>query len=273
MAAPEIKKPAITVLALACSLALHAAAFAALLADWRNKAPEEPVLSVELVIVSAPIEAPAIDEAAAPAGAVPAAPPATAEPAAAPPEEAPAVSTPEPAPAPPQQSAPSESAPSETAPVAQPVPSPPASPPPPPPKPVKPQLARPAPQPTPPVVPRPLERPVDLNPGSIGGEETREARAPSGAQAPASFAVLHGPIPPYPAAARSRGQEGRVVLDVAIGTDGRPTGVTVASSSGAALLDEAAVATVKTWRFRNDSGRVLSVSVPIVFELRSTAGR
>lgn len=272
MAAPEIKKPAITVLALAFSLALHAAAFAALLADWRSKAPEEPVLSVELVIVSAPIEAPAIDEAAAPAGAVPAAPPATAEPAAPPPEEAPAASAPEPAPAPPQP------APPEPAPVAQPVPPPPSPtspppPPPPPPKPVKPQVARLATQPTPSPAPRPFERPVDLNPGSIGGEETQQARAPSGSPAPASFAVLHGPIPPYPAAARSRGQEGRVVLDVAIGTDGTPTGVTVASSSGAPLLDEAAVATVKSWRFRNDSGRVLSVSVPIVFELRSTAGR
>ncbi|MGE0154740.1 MAG: TonB family protein [Reyranellaceae bacterium] len=268
-----MKKPAITVLALACSLGLHAAAFAALLADWRRDRLDEPVLSVELVIVSAPVEAasvdePAVAEPAALPGSAPAADAATVEPAAAPPEDAQAASVPESAPSPP------EPAPSEPAPLAQ--PAQPAKPPPPPPpqpptpqptRPAKPQVAKPAPPP-----PR-FEAPVTLDPGRIGGEQTQTARAPAGSDAPASFSVLHGPIPPYPPLARSRGQEGRVVLDVVIGVDGTPTSVVVARSSGAALLDDSAVTTVKTWRFRNDAGRALSLSVPIVFELRSTAGR
>lgn len=239
MAAPEIKKPAVTLLALACSLALHAVAFAALLADWRSDVPEEPVLSVELVIVSAPLETPSIDQ--------------------------PAAGEPVPAAVAEAMAAPEE----PVAPIAPAVEAVKAPPPQPKPKPEPVRQAAPRPQPA----PRPVEAPVNLNPGSIGGDWTQQARAPAGAEAPASFSVLHGPIPPYPAAARSRGQEGRVVLDVAIGIDGTPVSVAVAGSSGAPLLDEAAVATVKTWRFRNDSRRVLNVTVPIVFELRSTAGR
>jgi protein TonB len=244
MAAAEVtSRRSIPVLALAFSLALHAAAFAALLAEWRQSEPEEPVLSVELVIVSAPIEAPAIEQEPAPAAA------------------APAIDEPQPAPPP--------------APVAEPPPPPPPEPEklarkpePPNPEPVKPAAPRPQPAPA-----RAFEPPINLNPGAIGGEQTQQAKAPSGFEAPASFSVLHGPIPPYPLLARSRGQEGRVVLDVTIGIDGVPTSVVVGRSSGAPLLDESAVTTVKTWRFRNGSARALTVTVPIVFELRSTAGR
>ena len=230
-------------LALAFSLALHAVAFAALLADWRREELEEPVLSIELVIVSAPIEAPTIEQEPAPAAA------------------APATEVPQPTPPP--------------APVAEPTPPPPPEPEklarkpdPPKPEPVKPAAPRPQPAPS-----RAFEPPINLNPGTLGGEQTQQAKAPSGFEAPASFSVLHGPIPPYPPLARSRGQEGRVVLDVTIGIDGVPTSVVVGRSSGAPLLDESAVTTVKTWRFRNESNRVLSLSVPIVFELRASAGR
>lgn len=226
----------VPILALVFSLALHAAAVAALLVDWKAEPLEEPALSIELVIVSAPLDAQA-DE-------------------------------PDPTPVPP----PATSAPSP--PAVEPAPEPPAPKAPEPPKIVaKPEVAKPAPprpQPRPPVA----QPPINLNPGIFGSDETQQARAPSGGEpSPPSFSLLHGPIPPYPAAARSRGQEGRVVLDVTIGIDGWPTDVSVGRSSGAALLDDSAVTTVKTWRFRNDSGRVLTVSVPIVFELRATAGR
>jgi protein TonB len=243
MAAAVKPRGRLPVLALIFSLTLHAAAFAALLADWRGPTPEEPVLSIELVIVSSPLEADSIDDPVQGA-------PAKEEPA---PQEQPRAE-PTPPPEPPQQQQAVE-----------------PPPPPQPPKPVaKAEAPKPAPKPLP--APRAYEPPINLNPGSLG-EEQQQAKAPASSDASNSFSVLHGPIPPYPAAARSRGQEGRVVLDVTIGTDGLAREVGVARSSGAPLLDESAVNTVKTWRFRNDSGRVLNVSVPIVFELRSTAGR
>lgn len=243
----------VPVLAVAFSLALHAAAFAALVADWRKETPAEPALSVELVIVASPLESEAIDAPAA--GEPPKAElPAEAQPAPAaepqPPQPPPPQKTaePPPPPAPPVQEAPKQVK----------KPEPPA----PQPKPVAKQQT----------APRGFEAPITLNPGSLG-DEPQQAKAPASAPAANSFSVLHGPIPPYPPLARNRGQEGRVVLDVAIGLDGVPRSVSVAQSSGVDLLDESAVTTVKTWRFRNDSGRVLTVSVPIVFELRSTARR
>lgn len=243
------RRRSIPVLALAFSLTLHAAAFAALLADWRTAIVEPPALSVELVIVSAPLESTSTE---APAAAQ--TPP-------------PAETETKPAPAPPEQARPA------------PVPAPelPPEPPPEQPKPVKKvETAKPpapAPQPQPKPAPPRFDAPINLNPGPLPGEQTQQARAPSGLEGPSAFAVLYGPIPPYPPLARERGQEGKVTLDVTIGLDGIPSRVTVARSSGAALLDEQAVTTVQTWRFRNDSGRTLTLAVPIVFELRASAGR
>ena len=60
MATPAVKsRRSVPVLALLFSLALHAAAFAALLVDWKTEPVEEPALSIELVIVSAPLDTPA----------------------------------------------------------------------------------------------------------------------------------------------------------------------------------------------------------------------
>jgi len=231
MATPVVKsRRSVPVLALVFSLALHAAAFAALLVDWKTEPIEEPALNIELVIVSAPLDTPSDQPDPTPAP----------EPAASAPPPPPAV---EPAPEPPRIVA-------------------------------KPNIAKPALPPKPQPPPRLVQPPINLNPGVFGSDDTQQARAPSGGEPSLpSFSLLHGPVPPYPPAARSRGQEGRVVLDVAIGIDGRPSDVRVGRSSGVELLDESAVTTVKTWRFRNDSGRVLTVTVPIVFELRATAGR
>ncbi len=228
----------VPILALVFSLVLHAAALAALLVDWKTEPVEEPALSVELVIVSAPLDAPSDQPDPTPA-----------------PEPEPAASAPPPPPS------------------VEPAPEPPAPKAPEPPKIVaKPEIAKPAPS-KPQPLPRLVQPPINLDPGS-GSDGTQQAKAPlGGGPSQPSFSLLHGPIPPYPPAARSRGQEGRVVLDVAIGIDGRPSDVRVGRSSGVDLLDESAVTTVKTWRFRNDSGQVLTVTVPIVFELRATAGR
>lgn len=79
------------------------------------------------------------------------------------------------------------------------------------------------------------------------------------------------PAPAYPARARQRHLEGKVVLKVAVDTEGHPTEVTVASSSGYGVLDRAAKKTVTDWTFRpaKQDGRPVAgaVKVPIHFRL------
>jgi len=53
--------------------------------------------------------------------------------------------------------------------------------------------------------------------------------------------------PSYPMLARRRGEEGRVVLRVVLGADGAVQEAAVAQSSHSALLDAAALATVRSW--------------------------
>ncbi len=86
-------------------------------------------------------------------------------------------------------------------------------------------------------------------------------------------ATLHNPKPPYPLTARRRGYEGRVLLSVRVLTDGVCGGVTLKQSSGHAMLDIAALDTVKRWRFlpaRRGATPVESrVDVPITFRLEN----
>lgn len=79
------------------------------------------------------------------------------------------------------------------------------------------------------------------------------------------------PAPDYPWSARRRGVEGRVVLRLEVGADGRPTGVELVHGSGHDVLDQAAIATVWHWRLRpamaGDVAVAGRVVVPIVFKL------
>ncbi|MCX8099735.1 MAG: TonB family protein [Geminicoccaceae bacterium] len=79
------------------------------------------------------------------------------------------------------------------------------------------------------------------------------------------------PLPRYPTAARRRGIEGTVTLDVLVSAEGLPERVAIARSSGSGLLDEAALEAVRRWRFRPArrgteavEGRV---TVPVTFRL------
>lgn len=80
------------------------------------------------------------------------------------------------------------------------------------------------------------------------------------------------PPPAYPRLARQRGWEGLVALRVRISAVGAVENVSVEQSSGHGVLDQAALAAVKTWRFRPaQEGRraVAGVArVPIEFRLR-----
>lgn len=77
------------------------------------------------------------------------------------------------------------------------------------------------------------------------------------------------PPPRYPTRALRRGEQGVVNVRVAIGPDGVPTSVSLASGSGSRDLDRAALEAVRRWRFlpAMEDGRptVGTVVVPIEF--------
>ena len=78
---------------------------------------------------------------------------------------------------------------------------------------------------------------------------------------------------PYPRMAQRLGEEGRVLLRVTVGADGRPTAATVAKSSGSEHLDRAGIETVMRWRFkpgtRGGAPEAMSVLQPVDFKLPS----
>ncbi|MEE8283537.1 MAG: TonB family protein [Alphaproteobacteria bacterium] len=105
-----------------------------------------------------------------------------------------------------------------------------------------------------------------------------EAPGPMGRHHPAGpmgrprpVAGLGNPRPQYPWISRRRGEQGRVVLEVAVAADGRAKEVRVKRSSGSARLDRAALAAVRAWRFKPalSYGRAVAgrIDVPIVFRL------
>ena len=84
-------------------------------------------------------------------------------------------------------------------------------------------------------------------------------------------AALNNPKPPYPLAARRNGAQGRVVLSVQVSAGGAGGEVLLKHSSGHAVLDNAALQTVRHWRFiparRGDAPVESWVDVPIIFRL------
>lgn len=118
-----------------------------------------------------------------------------------------------------------------------------------------------------PTLPRSASAPIKRGVGDSGGTDTdlRAARPAPG-----------NPKPHYPALARRRGDEGHVLIQTEIQADGRTGRIEVKQSSGHRVLDEAAVATVKDWRFlpARRAGRAVSttVEIPISFRL-DDAGR
>jgi len=94
---------------------------------------------------------------------------------------------------------------------------------------------------------------------------------------PPSFgaAYLRNPAPSYPHAAARSNVQGTVTLRVLVTREGLPARVELEKSSGSAQLDQAALETVKTWRFaparRGAEPVEDTVIVPIVFRLERAA--
>ena len=84
---------------------------------------------------------------------------------------------------------------------------------------------------------------------------------------------LNNPRPAYPPMARKLGIEGVVLLRVDVSAKGTPDKIVIAQSSGASLLNEAAIKAVQGWTFvparRGDSPIPHPVEVPIRFQLKN----
>lgn len=82
---------------------------------------------------------------------------------------------------------------------------------------------------------------------------------------------LQNPAPAYPAMSRKLHEEGKVFLQVRVTATGIAEHVQIKQGSGYPRLDEAALNTVRQWRFiparRGDEAVPASVVVPIVFRL------
>lgn len=130
--------------------------------------------------------------------------------------------------------------------------------------------------------------PVAANTGKTAAHSSATTQSASGAPntashaAPASTAQTSGSnseprfrVPPsapeYPKASRMRRQEGTVLLEVKLGTQGEQLQVVLLKSSGFPLLDRSALKAVKGWQFLpqeiNGQGVSHVVRIPVRFEL------
>ncbi|HEX2115206.1 MAG TPA: energy transducer TonB [Alphaproteobacteria bacterium] len=80
-----------------------------------------------------------------------------------------------------------------------------------------------------------------------------------------SAEIVYRVAPTYPVAARRKGIEGAVLLRVRFDAGGRPEDISVMTSSGSKMLDDAAREAVARWRFRG--GVAGALELPITFRL------
>lgn len=141
------------------------------------------------------------------------------------------------------------------------------------PKPVKPEIDQvmPTEQPMPevqfdePIVP-PAETAIPASENAIA------ASAATGAVAQ-DLKTRNRVEPTYPSASRRAGEEGTVRLKVLVDEKGRPRDVAVATSSGFARLDQAAMDAVRKWRFEaaTDGTNAISVWTQVAITFRLTS--
>ncbi len=136
------------------------------------------------------------------------------------------------------------------------------------------------------VIPQPKPKPRDPEPVPSEEPAVKEVAPPvQQAASPPSPVVLdaepdykadylNNPRPPYPMVARRMGYHGKVVLDVEVLAEGKAGDVKLHQSSGYDILDNAALQTVKTWRFtparRFGQAVTQRFLVPIKFSLEGS---
>ena len=137
------------------------------------------------------------------------------------------------------------------------------------------------------VVPRPKPRPRDPDPLPAEKPAVKEEvqPAPQAATPPSPVVLdaepdykadyLNNPRPPYPMVARRMGYRGKVILNVEVLAEGKAGQVLLYQGSGYDILDNAALQTVKTWRFTPARRLGQPVTqwflVPIKFSLEDSA--
>jgi periplasmic protein TonB len=147
---------------------------------------------------------------------------------------------------------------------------------------VIPPQAKPARLPTPVAQPAPAEEAVALaEPVPVVAAPSVTTAAPNPSPAVVDTepdykaSYLNNPSPAYPMLARRNGLQGRVVLQVEVLADGSCGKVNIQSSSGYAMLDNAAMNSVKTWRFTPARQGGLAVDkwfmIPVQFSLKDKA--
>jgi len=125
------------------------------------------------------------------------------------------------------------------------------------------------------VVHTPLQKKEALTavpPTQRGNSEVMHAGAVGSDNGFSEPELTYNPTPKYPRKARREEQEGMVVVMIAINDIGDVTAANVATSSGYPLLDNAAVTTVKKWRFvpAKKQGKAIASErvIPFVFKLK-----
>jgi periplasmic protein TonB len=136
------------------------------------------------------------------------------------------------------------------------------------------------------VIPQPKPKPRDPDPVPSEAPAVKETPPEVQNATPPSPVVLdaepdykadylNNPKPPYPMVARRMGYHGKVVLDVEVLSEGKAGDVKLHQSSGYDILDNAAMQTVKTWRFsparRFGQAVTQRFLVPIKFSLEDSA--
>ncbi len=137
------------------------------------------------------------------------------------------------------------------------------------------------------VIPQPKPKPREPDPVPSEEPAVKEVVQPVQQEATPSSPVvldaepdykadyLNNPRPPYPMVARRMGYHGKVVLDVEVLSEGKAGDVKLHQSSGYDILDNAALQTVKTWRFtparRFGQAVTQRFLVPIKFSLEDNA--
>lgn len=120
---------------------------------------------------------------------------------------------------------------------------------------------------------RPRSLPADAAPGPLLQPKKPAPLAPTSPAASASPQPIDDACPPpvFPKIARLRSWSGTVYLSIDVSASGAVTAVRIDTSSGHAILDEAAMKAVKTWRFtpavRGGVATCVTVRKPIEFSL------
>jgi protein TonB len=114
--------------------------------------------------------------------------------------------------------------------------------------------------------PRPCEPQATEPPQPIAAAQFEQSAAADAVASPEVPVVVPGdnPAPDYPAAAVRRRLEGTVTIEIQVDAAGTAHQCRVLQTTGYGLLDDAALAAARRWRFDRGPG---TVQVPFAFRL------